>query len=293
MMRGTRDRVVVILLALTLLSWTSAHTAPRPAGQEFKSYVVLVEIIEDPDPIPQGTDPLQVPKVSYVPLPTGSGSDVLAGLVFDPDEMWPLAVAAYLDGTRPAVEFGVWTGARWEAVPVSAEAEPRGAREPRGFAGGDGTLHVVWWIPGAIDSVKYAGGLSHGATWTAREPVTRPGEAGRRPTVAAFQGLVFAAYERPATGALEVVVAVRDIGGAWRSELVTTTRRTERIDTLLHVEGGRMWLDWRHSDAEVGWSQLVDGVWGAPAALPIGGDADDEDVEAARELVRQTVLGSR
>jgi len=286
-----RTRRACALLTLLVLLFVPTLADPPANIDDYPFYVLIVHIIEDPDPIPQITGP-SIPDVQYVPFDEdGSGRhNPLASMQFSADEMWPLAVTSNNDAADSDIGFYEWNGLSWEQATFQANG-PFDELAPRGYAESSGVLHVVYWVDGPVPVVRYISGTSQACHWGQAESVTRQGQSGGRPTVAAWQGQVFVGYERPTTGAgQEIVVANRLTRGVFDELVLAHSNSADSAGVVIHVEDGQMWVDWTQSEDQLGYSIYLDGMWGTPQAVPLPDDSG-ESVEGARSIIRELVLG--
>lgn len=204
----------------------------------------------------------------------------------------PLVVWAYNAGPDRDVALSEWTGTEWGPtayLTVGSEDE----LDPRIFVEADGTLHVVWWVNDAVDRVMLASRAPGAPQWSLAVQVTSTFESGRRPTVAVANGVLKVAYERDSLqpgAAQDVVVVRREPGGAFTVEAALPTQRTDRLDTVLHVENGQIWFEWAQDSADFGRSECTSGSWNAPSSTPWIGQGW-VGVEETRRTVRRQVLG--
>ena len=125
--------------------------------------------------------------------------------------------------------------------------------------------------------------------------VSAIGEGARRPSVAAFNGALYLAYERPSQmpGVYsEVVVVRRDGNGALSVEAIFPTAQTDaetRLDPILHAAAGRLWVDWKNAAGQMNYAHWQPGGWTSPVtrACP---DGSWIGAEMVRQLIRWSVL---
>jgi hypothetical protein len=88
--------------------------------------------------------------------------------------------------------------------------------------------------------------------------------AGRRPSVAVWQDDLVIAYERDRGIVREIVFARSQMGGPFVASVVAVTSRTGRLDPIVHVRDGVMWIDWKHTDTALAYSNYQGVGWKAP-----------------------------
>jgi hypothetical protein len=243
------------------------------------SHVLVLNMIEGPDPIPQ---------VLWLP-------SSLFGLI-DPQA----------DDARPDVSYGVnavtvvwsklksgsfdvalsrWNGSQWE--PVQYLTNTAGNDLDARVSVDGSVTRVVWWV-GGTEAVQLL--TSQGSGWGAAEFVTAPGATGRRPSVALWAGAELVSYERDPTGSgQQIVLAQRDPGGVFSEQVLFNVTRTKPLDAKLHSEQGHLWIDWKHSDSQFAYSERIAGTWTAPETVAWN-DASWNGEERARAFIRGQVL---
>ena len=78
------------------------------------------------------------------------------------------------------------------------------------------------------------------------------------------------AYERDAKfGLRHVVVASELKGGEFAERIVATSDHNQPLGVELHIDAGRLWLDWRQSGLEIGYAEWVDGGWSEMTTVPL------------------------
>jgi hypothetical protein len=101
------------------------------------------------------------------------------------------------------------------------------------------------------------------------------------------------AYERQSgiepDSSRELVVRRFDADRGWIEEHSIGVPRADRLDPVLHVEAGRLWLDWKHSDTRFGSAELVNSSWGA-TTLHGWSDPSWVGAEGVRRSIRRSLL---
>jgi hypothetical protein len=255
--------------------------------------ILVMGVIEDSDPIGvtawQAIRPIPPDQIlnSSGYLRTDGRPDV-AG---DPGTGWPTVVWAYDAGSDHDIAVAEWTGTAWSDASFLTSASTD-ELDPRVFVESDGTVHVVWWTPGQPDRVFLASRPGGSGIWSQTEEVTTAGMSGRRPSVAAFDGVLRVAYERPSTEpgmAQDVVVVRREPTGGYKPEMVVSTPSAERLDPILHADSGHLWLDWKQTPSEFRWTEHVSALWATPVPTPWA-DPSWIGVETVRKEIRRLVV---
>jgi hypothetical protein len=79
-----------------------------------------------------------------------------------------------------------------------------------------------------------------------------------------WHGSVVVAYERDGQFGQEIVVARSDGEGPFVSEVIAVTARTARLDPIVHLRDGKMWIDWKESDNLIAFVRYNRGKWKRP-----------------------------
>jgi len=117
---------------------------------------------------------------------------------------------------------------------------------------------VAWWTAGPPDVVYVSRRPAGTSDWTPPVQVTASSESGRGPSVAVHDGVIRVSYERESTDptfAQDVVVATQQTDGNFTAEVAAKTQRTDRLDAILHLEYGKLWVDWKHGADRIGYCQ--------------------------------------
>jgi hypothetical protein len=203
-----------------------------------------------------------------------------------PETSQPVVVWAFNRGTDFDVAVSTWTGSMWEPVKFLSSTL-NDELDPRVFAAPDGAIHVVWWQPGAPDRLGLSTREADAELWSAPQLI---GSDGQRPSVGACEDSVLVAFERRrVSGGADVVVQERPTGQTPTEETVTTVAGTLPLDIMLHVDNGRIWVEWKNGSALFGYSELVDGQWTAPETVPWP-DPSWVGEEDARKRVRSRIF---
>ncbi len=252
--------------------------------------LILQTIIEDADPLGVAWQPFRAIPIERVLNPAGHArGDGRPELVYEritsggPIIDRPVVTWAWNTGIDHDIAMAEWEGTAWSAVEFLTAAAPD-ELDPRVFIDTDGTRHVVWWIAEPLETVQLVTRLAGTSVWPSPVSVVA---GGRRPAVAMFEGTLRVVYERASTVpgmAQDVVVLRREAGGGFVEEFVTSSPRTERLDAMLHAQGGRMWIDWKHGSQVFGCAELASGVWGA-VDEPAWTDPSWIGVESVRKTI--------
>jgi hypothetical protein len=285
-----RAGLSVVGLLFALWPFAAARAEVAAETDDGSTFVLVVGIIEDPDPIStslwrqvrDGVDPETLLNASGWMRDDGRPS-----FAFEPSTGWPLAVWSYASGGDHDIALARWDGQRWTptrflTVGPADELDPRVAKAP------DGATHVVWWANGVV---LHAASVATGTDFFVEATRVSPaGEDARRPSIVVPGGVPLVAWERSGGPGQQIVVATPASGGTYTYQVVATTARTERLDAVLHAEQGRVWIDWRESATRLGWAERTGGVWTTGGTVALG-DESWFGIEAARDAVREAVLG--
>ena len=154
--------------------------------------------------------------------------------------------------------------------------------DPRAFAAADGSVLVVWWTDDVTPTFHVAHRDPAFEGWTAGRRVA--GSASR-PTVAIVDGRVWVAYEREAKfGQRYVMVASELPDGTFAERIVATSDRKQALGVEIHMDAGRLWLDWKHSGQELGFAEWSVGNWSEVTAVPWADRSWGGEQEARRSI---------
>lgn len=266
-MRNKRTLLAGGLLAILLLSSAVALRAESSGDStEPGFYIIILGIIEDPDPIPtitceyvlneDGDDSLSV-----------NGSQRSGGrpdTAYDPETGSPVVTWTSNAGGDSDVAVNEWTGDSWsETTHVSSSVFDD--LDPRAHIDLFGTTYIVWWKNGSTEKIYLVSRGAGAASWKNPEMMVN---GGRRPSVVRHGDNIAIAYERDrAGGGQEVAIAYFDTDGGTFGEVVGETARTGPLDAVVHTSGQLLWVDWKHSEAEFAYSVLGEGGWSDAVAV--------------------------
>lgn len=257
---------------------------PSPTGVR----VMILGIIEGPDPIPQIIwEPVRDvdPELFLNPegAPRGDGRPAVA---MDPVTGWPHVVWAWNNGTDHDIAYSQWTGSGWDNTQLltsslSNEIDPR-------IYVDEGTSYVVWWDDAS--SKVWLVSRPRDGYWGIPEPVSQSFQTGKRPSVVSWGGsILVAAEDDDGQGGKEILVSIRQALGGYTTAVVGSVPQAGDLDVVLHSEQGKLWMDWRHSGVEFAYSVFDDGAWGTAVTVPW---TDDSWIrrEEVRLLIRDQVI---
>lgn len=277
-------------LALVVLAATTgalrAEVSADPTATEVR--VLVLGIIEGPDPIPQGIwEPVRDVDPALFLNPDGAGrKDGRPDIAKDPVTGWPHVVWAYNNGIDHDIAYSRWDGDGWletEFLTSNAVDEI----DPRIYVDFE-AIHVVWWETGT-QTVRYVK-RSRLSDWGVPERVNdRPGT---RPSVATWGGTVLVVAEAEGDlGGKEIVLSTRLGQGEFEAEIVGATAGGLALDVVLHVERDKLWMDWKRSGWEFAYSEFAGDDW-TPATTVPWTDHSWIAVRETRLRIRNLVLMS-
>lgn len=277
-------------LALAVLAATTgafrAEVSADPTATEVR--VLVLGIIEGPDPIPQGIwEPVRdVDPVLFLNPDGAERKDGRPDIATDPVTGWPHVVWAYNNGIDHDIAYSRWDGDGWLETEfltshVADEIDPRIHVDFEG-------IHVVWWEADA-QTVRYVK-RSRLSDWGVPERVNdRPG---LRPSVATWGGTVLVVAEAEGGhGGKDIVLSKRLGHGEFEAEIVGATPGDLALDVVLHVERDRLWMDWKRSGWEFAYSEFAGDGWTPVATVPWT-DHSWTAVKETRLRIRTLVLMS-
>jgi hypothetical protein len=260
----------------------SAEVGPNEVG------VLVLGIIEGPDPIPQVIwEPIRDVDPGLILNPDGAArGDGRPDIAIDPVTGWPHVVWAFNNGSDFEIAYSCWDGGGW-LEPEFLTAEVADQLDPRIFVDA-GATYVVWWEQGA-KSIWLAT-RPRGGDWELPEHVN--GQSGMRPSVVTWGGTILVASEQDdGQGGREIILSTRLEPGDFNSEFVDSSAEDLSLDVVLHAEQGRLWMDWRHSGSEFAYAEYDGANWSPSATVPW---TDDSwlMLEQIRQSIRDLVMSS-
>jgi hypothetical protein len=280
-MSSSKVMALAAVLALGLANHCFAEISVQPSS----SGLELIQIYgktDDPTPWPNFSPVLPTPILRIVNADGDARGDKYPDFVLR-QGFTPAVVWSYWDGQDFEVAYSEWTGAAWSATLLLTNNSTDDL-EPKIEMDAAGRPILTWWRAGAPSAV-YAMRRTSSASWESESPVSQAAEPARAPTLALpLDGYVRVAYE-VREGAQRHIVVCKDLRAtpedppAYVREVVATTMFDGDSFPVVHTRGSHVWATWVHSDSNVGWSELQNGVWTLPSMEPYSGP---EDIEAAR-----------
>jgi len=231
-------------------------------------------LIEGPDPIGRTClDPTQGTKTSNT-FPE-FGFDPLTGLPF------------ILFGDAGDIAFQTWSGHGWtppEYVASGSLAE----RDPKAFVGADGAILVTWWADGRTPGIFYAARDSQTQRWSPPVQVT---SNGARSSIALVGGRALVVFERSSgRGVVDLIAATETEDGVFTEQIVRRAAGAGELDSRVHHEDGKTWVEWQTAAGGMAWSHLVGGRWTEPRSVGVTDRSFKAD-KKARDSIRSVVVG--
>jgi len=253
-----------LIAIVMVLALSTAHVLWADGSEyygELDIFDLIMGIIENPDPIPQ---------VHYIPLfadpdspdtrATGHRDDGRPVFEFDRVNEDPFLAWAYDAGGDHDIAFNTWNKNKWHRRIEFVTSSTVDEVDPRLYVNQYNDLYVTWWEndPGSRIMVAKRTGNGFDA------PIHVG--TGRRPSVAVWDGELVFAYERDrADGAGQEVIFARTVMGTIGEFIppvtVAASTRTERLDPIIHVRSGMMWIDWKGADNVMAVSMYQNGEW--------------------------------
>lgn len=177
----------------------------------------------------------------------------------------PFMVWADRNGREHDIAFTTWTESGWDRVEyvTSSLADER---DPRAFAADDGSVYVVWWTDGVTPGIHFSRRDPAFEGWTTGRQIA--GDASH-PTIAIVDDRVWVAFERESKAGLRhVIVASESPGGKFVQRIVATSDLKQTLGVEVHLESGRLWLEWKQSGQEFAFVEWVDGSWSEVTTVP-------------------------
>lgn len=279
--------VWVALVATCLPGFAEVSTDVLPDGQV---QIVVLGSTEGPDPFGMSWRPYRDIPAFRILNPYGDDRGDGRPDIAMPPEGQAVVSWAWNNGLDHDIAVAEWTADGWSA-PLFLTSSALDDVDPRLAVTNGGSLHLIWWS--RQDETIHITTRQNGSNvWAVPREVTTPGERGRRPTLVVRNDTVHVAFERDSAQpdvAQEVVIKKRYSDGSFGESAVLRTSRIDRLDPVLHLENGWMWMDWKQSGDQLafvvngpdGWSEPAHVAWPDPSWL---------GVEDARQQVRQFVM---
>jgi hypothetical protein len=195
-------------------------------------------------------------------------------------------VWAYNNGTDFDVAYSRWNGVGWTPTEILASSVLDEVDPSIHVAGG--SLRVVWWVE-QTRAVWLLSQTRSGA-WGVPERVN--GLSGMRPSAVTWEGAVLVASEADdGQGGRQILLSTRLGQDLFDTESLASTPEDRPLDIELHVEQGKLWMDWKHSSSEFAYSEFDDGEWDPTSTLPWA-EHSWVAVEEMRLAVRNLVVKS-
>jgi len=198
----------------------------------------------------------------------------------------PFMVWADRNSREHDIAFTTWGQAGWERVEyvTSSLADER---DPRAFAAEDGSVYVAWWTDDVTPRIHFSRRDPAFDGWTIGRQVT---SGASRPTIAIVDGQVWVAYERDGKFGLRHVIVANELPeGGFAERIVATSDHNQILGVELHIDAGRLWLDWRQASLEIGFAEWVDGSWSEMTTVPLSNRSWAGE-QQARRSVRELLL---
>jgi len=288
MRRNRWQPTAFLVLAAWLATVGSLRAEVSADPNPIEVGVIILGIIEGPDPIPQVIwEPVRDVDPDLYLNPDGAGrGDGRPDIAIDSVTGWPHVVWAYNLGGDSDIAYSRWNGSAWletEFLTSSAVDE----LDPRIFIDDEFT-YVVWWEE-SRSAIRLLKRPRLGA-WEPPELIV--GNSGVRPSVVAWGATVLVVSEtEDGQGGREIVLSTQLGQGSFSTELVGSIPGDVPLDVVLHYEPGRLWMDWRNSNTAFAYSEFAGEVW-LPATVVPWPDQSWVKVEAARLYIRHLVLTS-
>jgi hypothetical protein len=268
-MKRTLIAILVVLGLSAAHLWADGYT---PGAHNEESYGeldifdLIMGIIENPDPIPQcHWIPLTVDPSSPEAQRTGHRDDGRPAFEFDRDTQGPFLTWAYDAGGDHDIAFNRWRKNDWRRKIDFVTSSTVDEVDPRLYVDDYNDVYLTWWEDDPGSRIMAA--KKYGSRWSSPIHVG----TGRRPSVAIWDGGLVVTYERdnPNGPGQQIVFShysMGTLGSFVPPQIVALTQRTKRLDPILHVRAGVMWIDWKSADDVIAVSRYQNGVWQAPTS---------------------------
>ncbi len=252
------------------------------------------DITDGIDPIPQLWQAYRSVSNQRILNPSGTiRPDDEPDVAYHPTTGNPIVAWAYNNGTERDIALAYWTGTSWSAVEfLTASAEDE--VDPKVFVERNGTIHVVWWVDSNDPQVRLMTRHHDADFWEAPIQVSPVGQAGRHPSVAVFQDVLWILLERDlSVGETapqpELALFRRDATATEFVEHDSYSPLVDQPSPRLEVLNGHLWASWRQSATDFAYASFSDPGWSAVELL---GWTDDSWLgwENARKAIARLVI---
>jgi hypothetical protein len=147
-----------------------------------------------------------------------------------------------------------WTTPQVVAALPANELDPQLVLDP------NGSVHMFYWVDGAMPQVFHTVAPSDLSVWSTPELISQPTVPSCRPAGAFYNGVLRVAYEVHNFGngnSPRQVVLARYENGAFTTEVVAMTNNLGDVRPQVHSQSGRIWVDWVDSEATDGSGELA------------------------------------
>jgi hypothetical protein len=276
-----------LLAALLISGALIVNTEASGNDSGYNIYILILGIIEDPDPIPTIT--YKTNDVDDDPLfDAGAGlrDDGRPATAYSIDSGWPQVTWATSGGDDYDIAFSGWNGTSWSGT-EQVTTSPDNELDPRVHIDSFQKTYIVYWVAGSPDKVFLTTRTGGALSWKNQGQVANDA---RRPSVVTHDEQLLIAFERElADGGQEVMVARIEGEEDVTAESVASTPRSERLDAVIHSSGGLLWVDWKHSDSEFAYSILERTGWSDPVTISWN-DKSWVGEETIRQVIKTEVL---
>jgi len=294
----TLRSALIVMVATLVWGVASAEVSTNQFGARGVSTMLMdrvVGITDGADPIPQ-LRWNQYRRIHPRLLLNTSGAirhDGRPDVAFHPEAGWPFVTWAYNNGADHDIAFSYWHGDGWTETEFLT-FDIADQVDPRIFVSPHGAIHIVWAVNGPDPRVLLSSSRIGESLWTPPRRLTLPDEHVSRPTVATVPGTAWVAYERSRNvdGDVTPTVVVKRIGDN-ENGLTARSFPSQRIgdlDPALHVNSGRVWLDWKFSDDQFAWV-VLEGPGDHDVHLIPWTDTSWVGVESVRLSIQRRVMG--
>jgi hypothetical protein len=289
MMMGISRKIAVSGIAVATILATSARaevgvhtTEAQPVGP----YQIL-RIVEDPSPFGSWA-PITSSNPNHVVLnPVGEANgdgppsmlmNPFSGL---PTVAWARNSASGYDVVVSHFTSGAWSEPQVVAGSVVDERDPWLALDPL-----DGTVHLLYWIDGAIPTVMHRQAPADLSSWSPPLQVSDGIQPAYRPAAVFHDGTLRVTFEAHPFGQGQTpreIVMAEKTGPSFLLQVMGISNHDEPLWPQVHSHDDKLWLEWIEDDDEMAWRRLETGGWSV---------AEHETFQSSEELelfVRGTI----
>ncbi len=200
----------------------------------------------------------------------------------NPEAVWS---AKGISDSSFEIRYSYLDGTDW-APSTALTSDAIDDYDPRITFDSSGNRKVAWWSDKDYDQIRFSTLSASGNSWSTPETISDENEDCRYPSLVVHSGTVYISYERIDASGRSVLLSSEDSPDPWAVDLVQSTQRITNLETRIHSDNGRLWVDWIDSDDYLGYSEYINGSWETPQYESY---SSDSDIGNGRQRIRQNI----